>query len=251
MSIAPADDPYGAPTRGRVPRRRLSHRRTDRRRQQPPQPRLRPRNGPIHCGMVHSTGSPNPAHACQSPGFGRGAARCRASAGITAPASRRGVVVPIDGGATLTACDHGGGTDCVSRRPNASWPPWQRPCSSSGAADIGDVPDDRHLCDRRPRRLELPDARNRGSRGNPLDVPDGTNAPANIGGRDFSGHALDRMRRQGITPSVVENTITPGNVIGGKVPGTTAYYDSVNHITVVTDTGSGRVVTADFGRINQ
>jgi hypothetical protein len=95
-----------------------------------------------------------------------------------------------------------------------------------------------------------------GSRGNPLNVatPEGVtarNVPGSVGGRDYSAHAFDRMQGQGITPTVVENTITPANALVGKVPGTTAYYDPVNNITVITNTTSGRVVTVDYGKIRQ
>jgi len=51
-------------------------------------------------------------------------------------------------------------------------------------------------------------------------------------------------------PSVVENA-TRGTAIRGKRPGTTAYYDADNNITVITDSASGRVVTADYGKIRQ
>jgi hypothetical protein len=53
-----------------------------------------------------------------------------------------------------------------------------------------------------------------------------------------------------MTPSVVENA-TRGEPIVGKVPGTTAYYDGANNITVITDTETGRVVTVDYGKIRQ
>ncbi len=82
-----------------------------------------------------------------------------------------------------------------------------------------------------------------GSKGNPLNVIDGQNKPSTITNRDYSGHSLDRMQRQGITPTTVENAIP------GKRPGTTAYYGSNNNITVITDTKTGTVVTVDFGRI--
>lgn len=72
-----------------------------------------------------------------------------------------------------------------------------------------------------------------------------------IGGREFSGHALDRMQGQGITPSVVESAVSPDNAVAGKMPGTTAYYDAMNDLTVITDAASGRVVTVDYGRIRQ
>lgn len=42
-----------------------------------------------------------------------------------------------------------------------------------------------------------------GRRGSPMDVPRGTNAPAVIDGRSFSGHALDEMQSDGIPASVV------------------------------------------------
>jgi len=59
------------------------------------------------------------------------------------------------------------------------------------------------------------------------------------------------MQADGITPSVVSNTIENGGQIPGKVPGTTAYYDSVNNITVITDSITGKVVTVSRGRIVQ
>ncbi|MCA8921691.1 MAG: RHS repeat protein [Planctomycetes bacterium] len=89
-----------------------------------------------------------------------------------------------------------------------------------------------------------------GRKGKPLDVVDGSNRPARIGEREFSGHALDRMQRQGIPPSAVEEAIKRGST-RGKEPGTTAHYDPDNNITVITDTASGRVVTVDYGRIRQ
>ena len=58
------------------------------------------------------------------------------------------------------------------------------------------------------------------------------------------------MQRQGIMPSVVENA-AQGAPIKGKVPGTTAYYDDANNITVITDSRTGRVVTVDYGKIRQ
>jgi hypothetical protein len=90
-----------------------------------------------------------------------------------------------------------------------------------------------------------------GRKGSPLDVTPGTNAPATIGGREYSGHALDQIQGRGLTPSVVENTIRSGQTIPGKIPGTTAHFDPVNKVTVVTDTVSGRVVTAAPGKIKQ
>jgi RHS repeat-associated protein len=60
-----------------------------------------------------------------------------------------------------------------------------------------------------------------------------TNAGGEVGGRQFSVHAFDRMQSQGIPPSAVENTIENGVGSSGKVPGTEAHYDPVNNITVI------------------
>ncbi len=76
------------------------------------------------------------------------------------------------------------------------------------------------------------------------------NSPTTIGGREYSGHALDRMQGQGITPSVVEGAIQTGSN-PGKIPGTFAHYDSTNNITVITNAATGRVVTVDHGHIRQ
>ncbi|MCS3770387.1 filamentous hemagglutinin [Aeromonas hydrophila] len=90
-----------------------------------------------------------------------------------------------------------------------------------------------------------------GSKGRPLEVRDGTNSPSIIDARNYSGHALDRMQKQGITPTVVDNVMKPENAILGKRPGTTAYYDATNNITVIADSKTGTVVTVDFGKIKQ
>lgn len=52
----------------------------------------------------------------------------------------------------------------------------------------------------------------------------GNNAEQVIGGRLFSGHALDRMQERGFTPStpsVVEDIISSGTRSPGRYPGTT------------------------------
>lgn len=90
-----------------------------------------------------------------------------------------------------------------------------------------------------------------GRKGDPLRVPDGTNAPAEIGGRPFSGHSLDRMQRQGITPTTVDSVIRNGQATTGNVPGTTAHYDATNNITVITNSKTGNVITVDYGMIKQ
>ncbi|MEM7314137.1 MAG: RHS repeat-associated core domain-containing protein [Planctomycetota bacterium] len=101
---------------------------------------------------------------------------------------------------------------------------------------------------------DVPNSTPVGRKGQPLggfDPKNPTNSAGKIGDREFSGHAFDRMQYQGIPPSAVENAIRPGNAVTGKVKGTTAYYDEVNNLTVITDTASGRVVTVDYGRIKQ
>jgi hypothetical protein len=90
-----------------------------------------------------------------------------------------------------------------------------------------------------------------GSRGYQIQIPPPANVATTVGGRQYSGHALDRMQEQGMVPTVVENAIQSGQKTTGKIPGTTAYYDSVNDLTVITDTASGRVVTAKYGYIKQ
>ncbi len=82
-----------------------------------------------------------------------------------------------------------------------------------------------------------------GRRGTPIEIQPGRNAPGNAGGRDYTGHAFDRMQGRGQTPSVVENTIQTGKTTSGSTPGTTMYSDPVNGTTVITDTATGRVIT--------
>jgi RHS repeat-associated protein len=55
-----------------------------------------------------------------------------------------------------------------------------------------------------------------GRLGIPMTVPRGTNAPTAIGGRRYTGHALDQMQGRGLTPSVVEDTITNGARSAGR-----------------------------------
>src|SRR5262249_27549236 len=42
------------------------------------------------------------------------------------------------------------------------------------------------------------------------------NAPETIGGRDYTGHALDQMQNRGLTPTVIENTINTGTASAGN-----------------------------------
>lgn len=115
----------------------------------------------------------------------------------------------------------------------------------------GRTPPSRHLPGGEPPPGDVPASTPVGRRGQHLNVAERTNAPAAIGGRQFSGHALDRMQSQGIPPSAVDSAIQSARSVPGKRPGTTAHYDRANDLTVITDTASGRVVTVDYGKIRQ
>jgi hypothetical protein len=90
-----------------------------------------------------------------------------------------------------------------------------------------------------------------GRSGNPIQVLPGTNVPANIGGIDYTGHALDEMQADGIMPSVVQNAVRNVLPVTGKVPGTTAFLDSINNITVIQSTADGNIITVSRGLIRQ
>ena len=81
-----------------------------------------------------------------------------------------------------------------------------------------------------------------GQRGSPLDVEPGTNEPTSIDGRDYTGHALDRMQGRGIPPSAVEDAIQNGTSSPGNQPDTTVHVGPDGRVTVVTG-GRGNVVT--------
>jgi Domain of unknown function (DUF4258) len=72
------------------------------------------------------------------------------------------------------------------------------------------------------------------------------NSPATIGGRDYSGHALDRMQQRGYVPSVVEDAIANGTV-RQSYGGASAYYSSANNVTVIVNDTTGKVVTVRGG----
>jgi hypothetical protein len=80
-----------------------------------------------------------------------------------------------------------------------------------------------------------------GRRGNPIDVARGTNAPATIGERRYTGHALDQMQGRGLTPTVVENAIEHGAREAGNRTGT--FVHTFDNVQVVVN-GAGDVVTA-------
>lgn len=85
-----------------------------------------------------------------------------------------------------------------------------------------------------------------GRRGRPMEVRSGTNAPAEIGGWPYSGHALDRMQGRGVPPSAVEDAIASGQGVTGR-GGSTIHYSAENHLSVVVGR-NGRVVTVGYGR---
>jgi len=62
-----------------------------------------------------------------------------------------------------------------------------------------------------------------------------------IGGRLYSGHALDQMQGRGVPPSAVEDAIANGQTSPGNQPGTMAYAGK-NGIFVVTGS-RGQVIT--------
>jgi hypothetical protein len=66
------------------------------------------------------------------------------------------------------------------------------------------------------------------------------NSPSVIGGRNFTGHALDQMQSRGFTPSVVENAIQNEVRSAGHQPGTFPHvFEGVRVIT----NESGGVIT--------
>ncbi|WP_416192262.1 MafB family polymorphic toxin [Neisseria sp. CCUG12390] len=91
-----------------------------------------------------------------------------------------------------------------------------------------------------------------GSRYNQMNQPKNPdyqpvrNTPTEINGRQYSGHALDRMQDRGILPSVIENTIRTGQQTKGR-NGTTSHYDPINNVKVITNQ-SGGVVTTTYGK---
>lgn len=67
-----------------------------------------------------------------------------------------------------------------------------------------------------------------------------------INKRIYTGHAIDQMQNRGIMSSVIENTIkNPSYSI--KMRETERFYDSINNITVVTNS-KGKVITVFYGK---
>lgn len=80
-----------------------------------------------------------------------------------------------------------------------------------------------------------------------LDVKPGTNPPGVVNGREYTGHAFDRMQRRGNLPSLVEQAIRNG-VATPSSDATIVFYDSANNLSVVVNE-VGTVVTTSFGRL--
>jgi hypothetical protein len=66
-----------------------------------------------------------------------------------------------------------------------------------------------------------------------------------IGGRDYTGYALDQMQGRGVTPTLVEDAIQNGTSRPDKnFPDSRTEHTSPDGRTVViTDSGSGRFIT--------
>ncbi|MFA5250395.1 MAG: DUF4258 domain-containing protein [Parachlamydiales bacterium] len=71
---------------------------------------------------------------------------------------------------------------------------------------------------------------------NPPYQKSARNVSKEIQGRFYSRHALDQMQNRGILPSIVENTIKDGQIFHGNKPNTFLYYDSINNVSVITNT---------------
>jgi RHS repeat-associated protein len=84
-----------------------------------------------------------------------------------------------------------------------------------------------------------------GRLGNPLSGVSG-NPPTTIGGRAYSGHAIDQMQARGIPPSAVENTIQTGTPSAGNSPGTVVMSDPINSLRAVINE-VGKVITVITG----
>jgi RHS repeat-associated protein len=105
-------------------------------------------------------------------------------------------------------------------------------------------------CAKSTSQTEAPASTPVGRRGSPLGAVEG-NPGATIGGRAYSGHAIDGMQADGIVPSAVDDAIKNGTRSVGKEPGTVAYYSATNNVTVIQDTAIGRIVTVSRGLIKQ
>ena len=67
-----------------------------------------------------------------------------------------------------------------------------------------------------------------------------------INGREYSGHALDRMQDRGILPSLVEHTIKTGSKTTNEL-GVSIYKDNINGVKIITN-DKGKVITVTYER---
>jgi hypothetical protein len=81
-----------------------------------------------------------------------------------------------------------------------------------------------------------------------MPVQPDTNPRSTLAGREYAGHALDRMQEHGIKPTAVERTIATGRKSPANSPNEILYYDPVNNLTVITDKESVRVITVRYGK---
>ena len=81
-----------------------------------------------------------------------------------------------------------------------------------------------------------------------INVKPGTNRPGIVNGREYTGHAFDRMQERGILPSLVEQAIREGLATPSR-GNTTVIYDSINNLSVIINE-TGRVVTTSFGNLS-
>jgi hypothetical protein len=70
---------------------------------------------------------------------------------------------------------------------------------------------------------EVPASAPVGRLGSPMEVTPGTNTSAVIGGRRFTGHALDQMQGRGLTPTVFNDAIDNGIRSAGHGVGETVH----------------------------
>jgi hypothetical protein len=85
-----------------------------------------------------------------------------------------------------------------------------------------------------------------GRRGEPIGVKPGTNRPATIDGRVYTGHAGDQMQGRRVPPSAVEDAIQNGAVRPGNNSGETVHV-GINGVIVVTGS-DGQVITVITGK---
>jgi filamentous hemagglutinin len=67
------------------------------------------------------------------------------------------------------------------------------------------------------------------------------NLPGVVNGREFSGHAFDRMQERGFTPTMIELTIRYGITSEGNIPGTGRA--DLGDVSVFYNLASGGVIT--------